>query len=301
MSSDSNYNYSDDDENLDNAGNSDSDSGDINNFDYGSDQSNNEDEDKSETELDDNDRVCNQNNELIILVLFTRKILFNRFKTEIRDELKTMSFEDLIKLKQKLGSKVYNEAMFGSPSTAKNDKKSDKKEFKRANPNRPRELSSKYQVGFGLESTSKKHSEPQIVDPRFNVNCGDFDSKKFKKRYEFVNQLRETELKELKSKLKLTTDTEEKERLKFVMLRIKNQLVEENKRIDKEKQESEDINNRKTEQKDNKNPFYMKKSHKKAHELVKQYLDLKKSGKLEKHLEKRRKKIKARDRKKFSY
>lgn len=40
---------------------------------------------------------------------------------------------------------------------------------------------------------------------------------------------------------------------------------------------------------------------KKAEELVKQYLELKNSGKLNKHLERRRKKNAARDRKKYKF
>jgi hypothetical protein len=43
-----------------------------------------------------------------------------------------MSFGDLMKLKEQLGTKVYDEAMFGSSST----KKSHPKLFKRVNKNR---------------------------------------------------------------------------------------------------------------------------------------------------------------------
>lgn len=214
-----------------------------------------------------------------------------------------MSFEDLIKLKQNLGSKVYNEAMFGSANNSKTDTKSTKKKkFKRANPNRPMELSSKYQVPFGSEGpSSSKKAESKIVDPRFNPDCGEFDSKTFKKRYEFVNELRGKELDELKTKLKETTDENERENIKYVMLRLKNKLHEENKRIDKEKKNVEELQTRKTEQKTNKKTFYQKKSHIKAHELVQKYLELKKTGKLEKHLEKRRKKSIVKDRKKFNF
>jgi hypothetical protein len=51
------------------------------------------------------------------------------FQTAIREELSKMSFEELQKLKEQLGSKVYNEAMFGTNQTKKTD-------FKRENKNR---------------------------------------------------------------------------------------------------------------------------------------------------------------------
>jgi hypothetical protein len=51
------------------------------------------------------------------------------FQTAIREELSKMSFEELQKLKEQLGSKVYNEAMFGTSQTKETN-------FKRENKNR---------------------------------------------------------------------------------------------------------------------------------------------------------------------
>jgi len=50
-------------------------------------------------------------------------------QTGIREELSKMSFEELQKLKEQLGSKVYNEAMFGAREMKKSN-------FKRENKNR---------------------------------------------------------------------------------------------------------------------------------------------------------------------
>nr|CAD7260541.1 unnamed protein product [Timema shepardi] len=47
----------------------------------------------------------------------------------IRKELSDMSFEQLLQLKEELGTKVYNEAIFGESSMKNNN-------FKRANKNR---------------------------------------------------------------------------------------------------------------------------------------------------------------------
>ena len=88
----------------------------------------------------------------------------------IKRELSSLSFEELQKLKEKLGSKKFNETMKGG-----GEKKERQKEFKRANSNRPREMSSK----------SRKIEQKVAVqvkkvfrnDPRFDSMCGEFNEK----------------------------------------------------------------------------------------------------------------------------
>lgn len=144
-----------------------------------------------------------------------------------------MSFSELLALKDELGSKVYNEAIFGADATAsKKQKKVLKRnaDFKRDNKNRPREISSKKQVPLlGKAKASKKDSAPR--DPRFDSNCGEFDRDKFKEDYSFVSEIREKEIAELKTQLKhLKGDQEdEKKKVKLVLQRMQNQNVEEKK------------------------------------------------------------------------
>lgn len=52
------------------------------------------------------------------------------FQVKIRQELSEMSFEDLQKLKEKIGLRVYNQTVFGTKE------QKPKEEFKRANKNR---------------------------------------------------------------------------------------------------------------------------------------------------------------------
>nr|CAD7197467.1 unnamed protein product [Timema douglasi] len=54
---------------------------------------------------------------------------FSFHVASIRKELSDMSFEQLLQLKEELGTKVYNEAIFGESSMKNNN-------FKRANKNR---------------------------------------------------------------------------------------------------------------------------------------------------------------------
>lgn len=146
-----------------------------------------------------------------------------------------MSFAELLALKEELGSKVYNEAIFGSEATtAKQRKKHSKQKmaFKRDNKNRPRELSAKKQVPL-LSATKKSATNSSAPrDPRFDSNCGEFDRDKFKEDYSFVNEMREKEIADLKTQLKGLRGeqaTEEKQKVKTVIQRMQNQNLEEKK------------------------------------------------------------------------
>lgn len=135
-----------------------------------------------------------------------------------------MSFEALQKLKEKLGTKVYNETIFGK----KNKKKI---EFKRENKNRPREISAKKPIPkYKVTQVKKVVSR----DPRFDSLCGTFDEKAFRHSYAFINKLRENDLKTLQKELKETTDVKATKKIKYLIQRLENQLREEKKKKEKE-------------------------------------------------------------------
>lgn len=142
-----------------------------------------------------------------------------------------MSFEDLYKLKEKLGTKIYNQTIFGNKSKKKT-------EFKRENKNRPREMSAKKPVSRFRESVSVK----KIIarDPRFDSLCGTFDEKAFKHSYAFINDLRENDLETLRNELKEATDLKTKRNIKYLIQRFENQLREEKKRKEKEEKKREE-------------------------------------------------------------
>lgn len=124
-----------------------------------------------------------------------------------------MSFEDLQKLKQTIGAKVYNEAVFGKCNARK------QASFKRANKNRPREMSSKRPVRMLKEIVSvKKPAAPR--DPRFDPLCGGFDEKSFKSNYKFINNLKKNEIKELQKELESAEDPERKKKIKLLIQRL---------------------------------------------------------------------------------
>ncbi len=161
-----------------------------------------------------------------------------------------MSFENLIKLKEKLGAKVYNETVFGVSDSVKRPAK---KEFKRENKNRPREMSSKRPVPLlGNEKFKAKESSTTVRDPRFDPKCGEFNAAKFKENFSFVADIKANELNELRTQLKDSKDPKEIKKLKYLIQRIQNQNLEEKKRKDREHvldEEKQEIKRAKTEMK----------------------------------------------------
>ncbi|XP_043255085.1 ribosomal RNA processing protein 36 homolog [Colletes gigas] len=210
---------------------------------------------------------------------------------QIRAELSEMSFEDLQKLKEKLGTKVYNEALFGP-------KKVRKVVFKRVNKNRPREMSAKKPVSRFREVVYVKKNIPR--DPRFDSLCGNFDQTKFKKAYGFLTDVKQNDLEKLKKQLNETEDPKMIKKIKYLIERLENQLREERKkgkqqeRMGTEKKEiAESI-------KRGEKPVFKKKTERRVLDLVSQYEELKNSGKLKKHIQRLRKKSIHRDRQKLA-
>lgn len=125
-------------------------------------------------------------------------------RNSIREKISTLSFEDLLKMKEELGSKVYNETVFGKNESQR------KGQVKRANKNRPREISSK--LPFKKTRMNQLIEGKKIVprDPRFDPLCGSFDNKIFKSNYKFLHEVRLKEKKQLEKQLQSCNDMEEK-------------------------------------------------------------------------------------------
>ncbi|XP_050070831.1 ribosomal RNA processing protein 36 homolog [Anopheles maculipalpis] len=225
------------------------------------------------------------------------------------DEYKEMPFEDLLKLQKKLGSRVYNEAIFGK--TKERTQRTTAKPAKKPKPSAesdsdddsgPEEVTSKRKVpALGMGKKAKNASISRPRDPRFDPRQGYFSGRQFRNNYGFINDLRNKELRKLKNKLELATDPEEVSTLKFLVQRTENQIREyaKQKALDSDKlREKQQV---RESVKEGKRPFFERKSTKQARALVEQYDKLKDDGSLAKHIDKRRKKISAKDRKKLDF
>ncbi|XP_049279794.1 ribosomal RNA processing protein 36 homolog [Anopheles funestus] len=227
------------------------------------------------------------------------------------DEYKEMPFEELLQLQKKLGSRVYNEAIFGKSAERKQSasvKPKPAKKPKQTSDNEsdddsgPEEVTSKRKVpALGMGKPAKNTSISQPRDPRFDPRQGYFSGRQFRNNFGFINDLRTKELNKLKNKLEAATDPEDADKLKFLIQRTENQIREyaKQKTLDKDKlQQKQQV---RLAVQEGKRPFYERKSTKQARALVEQYDKLKDAGSLAKHIDKRRKKISSKDRKKLDF
>ncbi|XP_026734250.1 ribosomal RNA processing protein 36 homolog [Trichoplusia ni] len=214
-------------------------------------------------------------------------------RTEIRSQLSSLSFEELQKLKEKIGAKVYKEAIFGKNET----ERAPAKVFKRENKNRPREMSSKKPVPLlqGVPTVKKK----EIRDPRFDPLCGEFDKKQFSENYNFLSDIRMKDIKAIRAELKETTDPDRQLQLRRLLQRLNDQ----HKASKKHKIDSEKLDKNKEalkqEFKEGRQAHFKNKSELRVEALVKQYEELKKegAGRIQRHLKRRQQKVKKRSHK----
>ncbi|KAJ8772559.1 hypothetical protein K2173_027736 [Erythroxylum novogranatense] len=209
-------------------------------------------------------------------------------ESEIERELADVTFEELQRAR-----------VNGSHSVPRRPKQETR--TRRANKNRPMEISSKKPVTRFREVVQiPKKEVPR--DPRFESYAGNLDVDGFRKRYDFLyeNNL-PAEREELKKQLKKSKNPRDIDQLKDRISWIDKQLkFESAKQIDAtilaehKKKEREAA-------KQGKRPYYLKKSEIRKQRLIEKYNKLKASGKLESFIEKRRRKNAAKDHRYMPY
>nr|XP_057921354.1 ribosomal RNA processing protein 36 homolog [Doryrhamphus excisus] len=212
-------------------------------------------------------------------------------RDDIKKELSKMSFEEVMELQNKVGTKVYQEMAYGPTKRQQSAKR------KRVNKNRPMEMSSKKAAPFLRQVVPVKKAT--LRDPRFDDLSGEYKADIFERTYNFIHDIRRRETQAIQKELKKTKNTDEKEKLNFLLKKMANQ---ERARLNREQQREQELQFKK-EQREQANkgarPFFLKKGDKKKVRLAERYTQLKKSGKLEKFLSKKRKRNAIKDRRKL--
>jgi len=174
----------------------------------------------------------------------------------------------------------------------------DHRDFNRTSKHAPTEISSKKAVSRKREVVLVAKRE--FRDPRFEPLSGYVDESKARAAYSFLDDYREDEMKELGSAIKTTKDEDTKERLKRALM-----SMESKKKAQMRKQKEQEIldKHRKEEKelvKQGKQPFYLKKAEQKKRLLLDQFGELK-GKKLDRVIERRRKKQEGREKKKMPF
>ncbi len=174
----------------------------------------------------------------------------------------------------------------------------DHRDFSRSSKHAPAEISSKKAVSRKREVVPVTKREYR--DPRFEPLSGPLDEKKLQKAYSFLDDYREDEMKELKSAMKKTKDEFEKEKLKRALLSMESRK----KAQERKRKEAEILDKHRREEKElvkqGKKPFYLKKTEQRKRLLVDRFSELK-GKQLDHVLERRRKKIEGKEKKKMPW
>ncbi|RMZ55256.1 hypothetical protein APUTEX25_005534 [Auxenochlorella protothecoides] len=165
----------------------------------------------------------------------------------------------------------------------------------RENKHRPSEASSKRPVPVLRESIQGPRAQGK--DPRFeSLAGGAFDERRFKSQYAFLyDEKLPEERKGLRAALKKAKGAEARADLQARLTRVEQALREENARRWKLDFKAKLKSKERAAVQAGKTPFHLKKSEQKRLELVAKFEELKASGRLEKYMEKRRKKNAAKD------
>jgi len=176
---------------------------------------------------------------------------------KLQNELTEMSFEDLLLLKEKLGTKAYNETLY--PAVKKSSVTSCT--FSRENKNRPMEMSSKVQPSALRTVVSVKQKVRR--DPRFDDLSGTYQETHFTQAYQFILDVKQREKQKLLKRLKHEKNPERRERIDQLIKTMTQKEKDERIREERLKRDKE----RKVKEKEavahGKKPFFLKKSEKK--------------------------------------
>jgi len=201
-------------------------------------------------------------------------------------------------LRDKLGTKLYEKAVFGvdpTTSSSADDPTSQfpkRKFFKREHSKRPREVTSKRPVSRFRNIYGDQKLTKERFDPRFEERCGEYDDFIFGQSYGFVKDIRSEEKNILKKEMqKLKGKNPEKAaQIKDIVTRIENQERSET-LTERQKDRIRQLRSDNMERmRQGRNPFYMKKSELKKEELTERYERLQNKGKLDKYLKRKTKK-----------
>nr|CAB3265796.1 ribosomal RNA processing protein 36 homolog [Phallusia mammillata] len=210
---------------------------------------------------------------------------------------KQMSLQELIQMRDRIGTKQFNEQVL---KTEKNTKKKFKQaDFKRENKNRPQELSSKARVPKIREIIHVPREQRTNRDPRFDNLCGtEYDEELFDKRYSFLENIREREMKSLKQQLvkNKSKASDDQGKLKYLITRMEQQNSAKKDRMAKREALRQWKKEERTKVEQGiKKPFFLKKSDKKKMLMQMQYEQRKEKGTLNKLEARKEKKKKSKE------
>jgi len=210
---------------------------------------------------------------------------------QLREEMSHIPLCELREMQEKMGLKAFSRMQRG----LQRGSSSKSKTFKRANKNRPTEMSARKPVSKQISVPKEKTKK--IRDPRFDDLSGEFDDKIFRKKYGFIKDVKAKEKIEVERMMVTEKDAEKKSEMKYLLSRMEEQEVSERRKIRREEIER-DLKKKELEQiKKGKKPYFVHKGAVNAIEQKEFKEELEKSGKMAKVLKRKEKKMEMKEKK----
>uniref|UniRef100_A0A8C5PW78 rRNA biogenesis protein RRP36 n=1 Tax=Leptobrachium leishanense TaxID=445787 RepID=A0A8C5PW78_9ANUR len=221
----------------------------------------------------------------------TRREDMDREESFTETEFATMSFEELMELQNKVGKKAFQRTKKRCDGASCGSSK--------AQPDRqqPVEMSSKKHTPFLRKVTPCKKEVWR--DPRFDDLSGEYKAEVFEKTYKFLDDIKKQEREIVQKKRRKVRNPELREKLDQLVRRMDEQEKASQKKQSLRARELEFKRQQRAQAQMGKKPFYMKRGDLHKLQLADKYTELKKQGKLENFLSKKRKRNSNKDRRRL--
>mmetsp|Transcript_2307 Transcript_2307/g.3436 ORF Transcript_2307/g.3436 Transcript_2307/m.3436 type:complete len:203 (+) Transcript_2307:67-675(+) len=157
----------------------------------------------------------------------------------------------------------------------------------------PEEVTSQKPVSRFRQVTRSHRYKPR--DPRFDENCGEAKPHLFQQAYSFIDDIKNEEEREITKMMKKSRSKNTQSKLRQALVKYKQERKMKEMQEKQRKVKSEWIKKERELVAKGKKPFYLKKTEVKRIMLAEKFLTLKKEGRLDKAMAKRRKKNAAKD------
>ncbi|XP_044530578.1 kelch domain-containing protein 3 isoform X1 [Gracilinanus agilis] len=211
--------------------------------------------------------------------------------------LATMSFEELLELQNRVGTKMYRQLTAGPRAEDQLRRVAPTRARGAAEKQRPLEMSSKTRVPFLRQVVPVRKKVAR--DPRFDDLSGEYNPEVFEKTYRFLNEYRAKEKELVAKHLKKSKPGEEQEKLKQLLHRMDQQEVAQQEQQRQQEQRLALKQEQRAQAQQGHRPFFLKKSEQKQLALAEKYKKLKRSQKLESFLSRKRRRNAGKDRRRL--
>ena len=160
--------------------------------------------------------------------------------------------------------------------------------------NAPTELSTQKPCGRHLYDIDESK---QITDPRFREECGEIDKVGFIKNYAFLQENRQAEIKAIQKQMKDNPELADNPEYKRKLQSLRDQMKTNAQKISDVNDSLQWHKEERARIAEGKKPYWQGKSDLKLLKQKKKYDELTKTGRLESYINKRRKKMLAKDKK----